>query len=164
MLVREGRFTLIFRFNKGALRDEIKDTNYCRNPDHDPIGPWCVKAGTTEKGQLSLIFNKEEHLNYSGTSLWRLDRTQYLWPLKIGNVNIKLSGRDTIEVSIRISYQIDFRSLSKPWFSDSSAKMARLSLKRHTFSNFKAFFVLPDHETLLQILCRPLFSCGHATL
>ena len=28
------------------VRGEEERTSYCRNRDHDPLGPWCFKNGT----------------------------------------------------------------------------------------------------------------------
>jgi hypothetical protein len=30
------------RFKKEQYPNKGLDANYCRNPDHDPRGPWCV--------------------------------------------------------------------------------------------------------------------------
>ena len=66
-------------------------------------------------------------------------------------------------LSICIRYLIASRSLSiwytsRPWFSDSRAKILRNSWKWHIFCNFEASFIRSEHKTIQWIFCRPSFQ------
>ena len=61
------------------LRDEDKETNYCRNPDRDPLGPWCVKAGTAKYGKISITQNEKQKTLIKGLIHGHLSHVWVFW-------------------------------------------------------------------------------------
>ena len=84
---------------KKYLRKEDEGTNYCRNRDHDPQGPWCVKKGANDN---------EEEVGYCDTEnscisqLLKCKRTQLGTEYR-GNKNVTQSGRPCAFWNTRMS-------------------------------------------------------------